>query len=461
MALSTEIAPIVKRLALHRYRPYDKQKEFHAAGRDHRERLFMAGNQLGKTWAGAYETAMHLTGVYPDNWPGRRFDHPVHAWAAGITGESTRDNPQRLLLGPPADKDQWGTAAIPGDALITWSASRGIADSVDQAVIRHASGGQSILGFKSYERGREKWQGPTLHVVWFDEEPPADIYSEGVTRTNATGGINYITATPLLGMSDVVRLFYPAPQTAQRHMTRMELEDAPHISAEVRAEIIEGYPSHERDARTRGIPMLGSGRIFPVAEEALKCAPFQVPDWYAQIGGLDFGWDHPTAAVRLAWDRDDDILYVTNCYRQSEATPVVHAAAVKPWGDWLPWSWPHDALQHDKGSGEPLADQYRAQGLNLLPERATFEDGQSGVEAGLMLLLDYMQAGRFKVFSHLEDWFDEFRTYHRKDGKVVKERDDLMSATRYAAMMLRHARAKPSRRRAGPRSYNTRYKVLR
>jgi hypothetical protein len=115
------------------------------------------------------------------------------------------------------------------------------------------------------------------------------------------------------------------------------------------------------------------------------------------------------------------------------------AAAVRPWGDWLPWAWPHDGLQHDKGSGEQLAAQYRAQGLRMHPQRATFEDGSFGVEAGIAEMFDRMQTGRLKVFSHLNDWFEEFNLYHRKDGLIVKEGDDLLSATRYGVMMRRIA----------------------
>jgi hypothetical protein len=93
-----------------------------------------------------------------------------------------------------------------------------------------------------------------------------------------------------------------------------------------------------------------------------------------------------------------------------------------------------------EGAGKPLADQYKAQGLNMLHEHAQHTDG-STVEAGLMEMLTRMEGGRFKVFKHLNDWFEEFRLYHRKDGRVFKERDDLMSATRYAVTMLRHARS--------------------
>lgn len=167
----------------------------------------MAGNQLGKTWAGAFEWAMHLTGRYPDWWKGRVFNEPGRYWAAGKTGESTRDTVQKLLVGPPESERDWGTGAIPHSALADVQRGRGIPNGLDSLTAKHVSGGVSTLLFKSYEKGREKWQGDTLHGVWFDEEPPADIYSEGLTRTNATNGIAMITFTPLLGMSDVVSLF--------------------------------------------------------------------------------------------------------------------------------------------------------------------------------------------------------------------------------------------------------------
>lgn len=207
-----ELADRRGRNRLAAYRPYPRQLEFHAAGALHDERLFMAGNQLGKTIAGGFEWAMHLTGRYPDWWTGRVFEGPVRMWAAGVTGESTRDNPQRILVGPPQQRDAWGTGAIPADALAGWTSARSTPDALDSVVVSWGGGGdvgpgQSVLSFKAYEKGREKWQGETLHGVWYDEEPPLEIYAEGRTRTQALGGLTVITFTPLKGMSEVVRLF--------------------------------------------------------------------------------------------------------------------------------------------------------------------------------------------------------------------------------------------------------------
>lgn len=224
----------------------------------------------------------------------------------------------------------------------------------------------------------------------------------------------------------------------------MTIDDAEHYTDEQRAEIIASYPAHEREARIKGIPSMGSGRVFPLDEETIKVDPFPIPEHWVQINGMDFGWDHPFAAINLAWDRDADCIYVCKEYAQRESTPVIHAASVKPWGDWIPCAWPHDGLQHDKGSGEALRDQYAAQGLNMLLEKATFFDGGNGVEAGVMDMLDRMQTGRWKVFSTCGGWFQEFRLYHRVDGRIVKERDDRISASRYGLMMIRKAIRKPN-----------------
>lgn len=426
------------------YRPYQKQTEFHLAGKSYRERLLMAGNQLGKTLCAGVEVAMHVTGRYPDWWDGWVINKPNRWWVSGVTGESTRDNPQRMLYGPYSDP---GTGMVPFDAIKDKTTKRGMAESLDQLVIRYGGGGdiqagESIIGFKSYDQGREKWQGPTLDGVWFDEEPPEDIYTEGMTRTNVALGPVMLTFTPLLGMSNVVKRFL-IDKIPGTNVTQMTIEDAEHYTPEQRAAIISSYPSHEREARAKGIPTMGSGRVFPIAEEYIKCQSFDIPAHWPQICGIDFGWDHPSAAVRMAWDRDNDVLYVIACYRHREQTPTMFSPSVKPWGNWLRWSWPHDGLQHGKDSGVQIALQYKEQGLNMLPERATFEDGSSGLEAGVMEMLDRFQTGRLKVFSHLNDWFEEFRLYHRKDGLIVKVNDDLISATRYAMMMRRFAITKP------------------
>jgi phage terminase large subunit-like protein len=399
----------------------------------------MAGNQLGKTLAGGFEAAMHATGRYPEWWQGRRFDEPTQGWACGVTGETVRDTVQRVLVGR---RGHEGTGAIPKDAIIELVSARGIPDLLDTIKVRHISGGQSVIGLKSYLAGREKFQGETLNYVWFDEEPPADIYTEGLTRTNMGASPVWMTFTPLLGMSEVVRRFLQE-HSEDRSITSMTIDDVSHYSEQEKKTIIASYPKHELEARTKGIPVLGSGRIFPVEEDKIAIDHRSFPPHWPRLGAMDFGWDHPFAAVELVWDRDSDVVYVSRTHRLREATPVLHAATLRSWGKALPWAWPRDGRRETlEGAGIALAQQYRVQGLNMLHEHSQFEDGSVSVEAGLMEMLDRMQSGRFKVFRELNDWWEEFRLFHRKDGKVVKESDDLMAATRYGVMSLRFASTK-------------------
>lgn len=234
-----------------------------------------------------------------------------------------------------------------------------------------------------------------------------------------------------------------------RAIIQASIDDALHFTEEQRREIIEAYPSHEREARTKGTPALGSGRIFPIAEETIAIGHRDFPSHWPRICGLDFGYDHPMAAVELIWDRDTDTVFVSRTYRVKQASPIIHAAALRPWGKELRWAWPRDGNRETlEGAGIALAEQYRAQGLNMLHEFAHYLEGSGqksvSVEAGLMDMLQRMESGRFKVFKHLNDWWEEFRLYHRKDGRVVKEGDDLMAATRYAVMMLRYASTQKS-----------------
>ncbi len=422
------------------FEPYTKQLEFFALGKTMRERLLMAGNQLGKTEAGAVEMVYHLTGIYPKDWAGRRWDRPVKAWACGEGSTLVRDTQQKKLCGEPGVQDALGTGYIPKHLFVdTPSLARGVTDAYDTIQVRHISGGVSVLKFKSYEQGRAKFQGDTVDIVWLDEEPPMEIYTEALTRTNATKGMVYMTFTPLRGMSSVVLRFLNE-ESPDRAVVTMTIEDALHISAEERAKIIASYPAHERDARTKGTPMLGSGRIFRYSDDAVSEAAIEdVPRQWVKLWGVDFGIDHPFAAVLILWDKDADVIHVHHTLRISDQKPLQHAAAMKVTGRSVKVAWPQDGTQRDKGSLDQLATIYRNHGLAMLPHHATWPDGSISTEAGIMEMDERFATGRLKVASHLSDFFEEFRLYHRKDGLVVKLKDDILSALRTAITMKRFA----------------------
>ena len=447
-----------KRLRFNRidqYDPYPYQQQFHETSKDSNQRLLMAANRIGKSFGGAAEMSYQLRGIYPDWWKGRRYDQPITAWAGGVSNETTRDIVQAELLGSPDDPDAFGSGAIPKNYIIKTERKPGVPNAKSVALIRHVSGGNSSLHFKAYEMGVEKWQGRSVDVVWLDEEPSRDIYSQAVTRTLDRRGMVYMTFTPEAGMTETVAAFMNRIQAGQS-LVNATWDDASekiksmkgqqgHLSEAVMEQILSAYSPHEREMRRYGRPSIGSGLIFPVDEEKIIIDPVEIKDHWPRIAAIDFGWDHPTAVVWCAVDRDEDVFYVYDCHRESKASPSIHAQAIRSRPHFIPIAYPHDGNRRDSMGNPGLADQYRNLGCNFLlehfsnPPALGNNKGSNSIEEGLMAMLQSMEAGNFKVFSTLSSWFEEFRMYHRKGGKVVPFRDDLMSATRYAFQSQRFA----------------------
>ena len=450
--MGSEALQIVEKLlALQPYRklylhkPYAWQEEFHNAGGENPERLLMAANGVGKTLTGAYETAVHATGEYPDWWRGRRFITPPKLWACSISADSQKEYVQPALLGTDLGEG-YGKGLIPKHCLGKPSTRQaGISGVVDVVPVKHASGGKSQLQFKTYKQGWRAFQGSAPDAVWMDEQYDENnaeergIFSEVQTRVFRTKGIIYCTLTPLLGETEFITHFI-SPEHKGIYYIGATWNDAPHLDPGERARLEATYPPHERDARTKGVPMLGSGAVWPVSQDVFTCEPFPIPAHFARLCGVDFGIDHPAAGAWIAWDRDRDVVYVYDCYRKTDATPDVHAPIIRRRGQWIPVAWPHDGMARGKADGRPLKDQYRAEGINMMAQSARYRNDTGGgqpVEPVVLEIYERMLDGRFKVFATCSEWFDEFRSYHRKDGKIVDRKDDILKATMYAVMMKR------------------------
>lgn len=449
-----KIAPLLARFhrqvagfKLKTYQPYGWQKEFHQAGENNQERMLMAANRVGKTMSAGCEVAYHLTGDYPEWWEGKRFTKPVLAWTGSPTNETSKDIVQNELLGGLGEK--LGTGWIPRARLVGQPTTRqaGVKGVVDSFNVRHASGGLSTCILKTYEQGWQKWQGTAPHVVWLDEEPDDYmIYSEAQTRILSSRGIILVTFTPLLGVTDLVQHFQEGGDGI--YLKGATWDDAPHLGEEDKARLANSYRDHERDARTKGVPMMGEGAVFPVPDEQIKVQPFEIPAYWAQIKGCDFGIDHPAAGAHIAWDRDKDTIYLIDCYRKANETAPYHAAWLNKGDRRIPVAWPHDGMNREKSGGKTLADAYRQLGVNMLTKSARYpkapgdasdKAGPQPVEPIVNEILDRMVTGRFKVFANCGEFLEEKRSYHRKDGLIVPRRDDILKASFYAVMMKRYA----------------------
>ena len=214
-------------------------------------------------------------------------------------------------------------------------------------------------------------------------------------------------------------------------------EDVPHLTAAQKESLLASIPPYQRDARTKGVPQLGAGAIFPVPESDIVVAPFAIPVYWPRAYGLDVGWNR-TAAVWAAIDRETDTAYLYSEYYRGQAEPVVHAEAIRARGAWILGAIDPAARGRGQSDGEQLLKAYA--NLGLLVTAA-----QNGVESGLFEVWQRLSTGRLKVFATLANWLTEFRLYRRDaDGRVVKENDHLMDATRYLAVSgLARATADP------------------
>lgn len=408
---------------------YAKHIEFFTAGMVYRERLFMKANRVGGTEAGAYETACHATGRYPPWWRGRRFDQPVNIWACGTTSETTRDIVQVKLFGsvdiPNFSKNEEGM--IP-PKFIRHKSRRvhGLMGALESVWVQHVSGGTSQIGLKTYEQGREAFEGTEKHVIWCDEEPPEDCYTEMLYRTVTTGGIVYVTFTPLKGRSRVVNGFLD-PETKDSQESKWYIQvgwaDVPHIDLQTQKAIIATTPIFQVKARTEGEPSLGAGAIYPIPESEIRVQDFIVPPHWPRLYALDAATSGPTAAAWFALDRDADMLYVTSVYKRTGAEVPIHASAIRSRGAWIPGVG--DVAGITNADGTQFLQLYRREGLDIvLADKA--------VESGIQDVWELFSTGRLKIFASCQEFFKEYRAYHRDErGKVVKENDHLCDAVRY------------------------------
>lgn len=215
--------------------------------------------------------------------------------------------------------------------------------------------------------------------------------------------------------------------TPSKYVVYAGWEDVPHLDEATKQDLLASYPVHERDARTRGEPALGSGAIYPIPESEIICDPFQIPPYWPRCYGFDVGW-RKTAAVWLAWDRGTDVVYAYAEHYRGQAEPSIHASAIKARGEWIPGAIDPAARGRTPIDGKNLLSVYNGLGLHLTP-------ADNAVEAGLYAVYERLSTGRLKVFSTLQNFRAEYRQYHRdENGKVVKELDHLMDAARYGVM---------------------------
>lgn len=467
---------VVTENALDYYDPYPFQVEFHNDPAP--SKALEAGNQIGKTVAGTVEDAMDLTGKYPDWFEGRRYDRPISLVCGGINNDKTRDLLQKALFGDPVTWEaSLGTGWLPKCDIGKISKKRGVSDAFLHAKIRHYTDGKfdgwSTVSFQSYESGKAAWMGDTIDIFHLDEEPPMDILEQAGRGCIASGGRIRCTYTPENGQTEVVRKIKKEwslhkagwPDVAGEDFS-VNVEGEPiefntvytlngnkgHLTEEKVLNAAKNFAPYQLKMRMRGIPVLGSGLVFAYSEEQIKCKQMSFPAHFLFLDAMDFGGlsstAHPTAFVRMAYDPDNDVIYIYDGFRMTgkEIPEVASHIIMKTNSDVIPVAYPHDG-NRITGQGESTRDQYENAGVNMCEVHVTNppaeyqEEGKGGIQImpGITDISARMADGRFLVMDTVHDFWEEFRSYHMKDGKIVDVDDDFMSATRYAVMFKREA----------------------
>jgi phage terminase large subunit-like protein len=279
-----------QKLALHQWNQfYGWQREFCDSTSEYFESCLCAANQIGKTWTGTTLDAFHLLGEYPEDYTGHRFSFAPLCWGLGYSMEKARDLLQRALFGDFVNKGFTG-GLVPKDRIVSWESATGTPNAMRTVKVRHANGGTSVMQFWSYTQGQHAIMGDVVDWFHVDEEPKDQtIRPQVLTRTvngdKGKGGRGIYTFTPENGRTDLVIKFMDDPSPDQFFMQK-GWDDAPHITPEKKDRMLEQYPAHQRDMRTKGIPMLGHGRIYDLSEEFITCDPFDIPDHWYVIGRI-------------------------------------------------------------------------------------------------------------------------------------------------------------------------------
>ena len=418
---------------------YQKHLAFFRFGETHQIRGFMSANRVGKTeGGGGYEMTAHLTGHYPKWWEGAKFTERVRAWAAGDTRQTTKEIIQQKLMG---DWGKFGTGLIPGDDILKWTPMPGVPEAVGTVWVQHhdietgAKDGISRLVFKSFDQGREAFQGTEQEVIWLDEESDEHVRGECILRQMTTDGILMETFTPLKGLTPVVMTYLPngyeegmtEAVTDNRALVMAGWNDVPHLTEDQKANMLAETMPHLIDARSKGIPSIGSGAVYPLAESEFVVDDIPIPANWPRAFAMDVGWKR-TAALWGAKNPDTGITYLYAEYYRGQAEPPIHAMGIKARGEWIPGVIDPAAMGGGQDDGKQLAVQYKGLGLDLDLADNTVESGLHEVWTGL-------STGTIKVFKSLQHWRTEYRMYHRDEkGRLVKDNDHLMDCSRYLVM---------------------------
>ena len=318
---------------------HEKQLLFHRCTK--RNRWVFGGNRSGKTECGAVEALWIALGIHPY----KKNKPDVFGWVVSLSTQVQRDVAQRKIL-----------QYLRPDKIADIIMQSGRKDSpqngvVDQIIVKNAFGGTSVIGFKSCDQGREKFQGSSLDFVWFDEEPPEDIYEECLMRVIDREGEIFGTMTPLKGLTFVYEEIYlNRKKNPEVWYEFMEWADNPFLSEREITLLENSLDETTLQSRRYGRFASREGLVYPEFEESLHVIePFPVPREWQDMISIDPGLKNPLSAHWYCTDYDGNVYVIAEHYRAGEDVDY-HADAIKRICEELDWK------RDGKGRIEALID---------------------------------------------------------------------------------------------------------
>jgi len=411
---------------------HKKQILFHKCKK--RNRWVFGGNRSGKTECGAVECLWILRGIHPY----RKNRKDVFGWAVSLSQQVQRDVAQAKIL-----------SYLPKSWISDITMLSGRKDNpeggvIDQIKIKNVFGGISTLGFKSCDQGREKFQGSSLDFVWFDEEPPRDVYEECVMRVMDREGDIFGTMTPLKGKTFIYNEIYlnvrKNPQIWHESIT---WEDNPFLSKKEAKLLESALDSAALDARKYGRFSDGAGLVYPEFDENVHVVePFDIPcDWQENIS-IDPGLNNPLSAHWYAVDWDGNVYVVAEHFAAGKDIDF-HAGAIKEISRKLNWKTDgrgrlnalidSAANQHTLASSKSVAELFAEKGIVV--NTNVNKDMFTGIARVKSFLKRGNGEANLYVFSNCFNMIEEFRGYYWASGDAPVKRDDhCMDELRYFIM---------------------------
>ncbi|MGL5579647.1 MAG: terminase large subunit domain-containing protein [Cetobacterium sp.] len=457
-SLYDQVMSYYKYNSIETFKPYPYQLDFMNKSKKFHSRLMRSGNQTGKSYGAAYEFAMHVTGLYQDYYEGDRIEGSGYDfWCIGIKLDSTARVIQKLLFGTEdmRNEDAIGTGAIPRRMIDFESISKD-GKRLLSARVKHVSGGYNTISFFAAEQGQNGLMGSVVKFVWIDEEHEhkgVEVYAQCVTRTATTKGHILMTATPEFGMTPLQKMFEDARGGDDLYIASASWDDAPHLDEEDIKRLLANIPEWQRDMRRHGLPVLGSGAVFPCKDEDLMCEDITPRDHWPVIVGLDFSSVNDASVISfVCHNTDDDIYYL---YKEIYINEIENKnpdymsdCILNGETPYIPCISPHDGGLNS-ASPTSKAKIMISRGVNVQSESfyngtelsLSFKDKKNfHREPGLEYMRKLIRDGRFKVCKSCVKFYEEKRSlfYSPKPngGIETKGKDDSIDACRYALISL-------------------------